>query len=140
MKSGRWINRMKMMKTQAILIGILVIFGLVSACARVPAAPKDTLSVAELLSTPVYDTQIQIYGKVNALGELMCTCFFLESEGQNIHVWYDTMVEDVGTVLPPVSTEGIKNGDWVLVSGELKSGGIHYSPNDFWAIDIEILE
>ena len=128
------------MKTRTMLIGILVILGLLSACARVPAAPKDTLSVAELLSTPVYDTQIQIYGKVNALGELMCTCFFLESEGQNIHVWYDTMVEEDGTVLPAVDTEGIKNGDWVLVSGELKSGGIHYSPNDFWAIDIEILE
>jgi len=47
------------------------------------------------------------------------------------------MVEDDGTVRPPVSVEGIKNGDCVIVTGELKTAGVYRLPNDFWASDIE---
>ena len=118
----------------------MLILIMISGCAGEPAKPESALSVAELIADPVHETQIQIYGKVSALGEVMCTCFFLESEGVNIHVWYDTMVEDDGTVMPAVSTEGINNGDWIIVSGVLKLNGIHYSPNDFWASQIDKIE
>jgi hypothetical protein len=97
------------------------------------------LSVAELLENPIYDTQSRVYGEVSARGELMCTCFFLQSEGGNLHVWYDTMVEDTGTLRPAVNVAGINNGDWVVVIGELKSGGDHYSLNDFWLSHIEVI-
>ena len=128
------------MQTRIILIMTLLIFVALSGCAGDPAKPEGALSVAELISDPVHEAPVQIYGKVSALGELMCTCFFLESEGENIHVWYDTMVEDDGTVMPAVSIEGIQNGDWVTVSGVLKLNGIHYSPNDFWASQMGIIE
>jgi hypothetical protein len=128
------------MKKRIILIIALLILIMISGCSGEPAKPESALSVAELIAEPVHETQIQIYGKVSALGELMCTCFFLESEGGNIHVWYDTMVEDDGTIMPVVSTEGINNGDWVVVSGVLKLDGVHYSPNDFWASQIDKIE
>jgi hypothetical protein len=80
-----------------------------------------------------------VYGKVSALRELACTCFFLQSEEGNLHVWYDTMVEDSGTLRPSVNVDAIKNGDWVVVIGELKSGGDHYSLNDFWLSQIDVL-
>ena len=54
-----------------------------------------------------------------------------------MQIWYDPMVEDDGTVMPPVSVEGIKNGDCVIVTGELKTAGVHRLLNDFWASDIE---
>ena len=80
-----------------------------------------------------------MYGKVSALRELACTCFFLQSDGGNLHVWYNTMVEDDGTLRPSVSVQEINNGDWVVVLGELKSGGDHYSQNDFWASSIVVI-
>jgi hypothetical protein len=129
-----------MMKTRELLIGIVLLTILLSGCAQEPVKLEGALSVDELLANPVYDIPIEVYGEVSALGEVMCTCFFLESEGESIHVWYDTMVEDDGTTVPAVSTQGIDNGDWVVVSGELKSGGIHYSPNDFWVSKIEVLD
>ena len=119
------------------LLVILVISLLLSGCFRVPQRPEGTLSAADLLENPVYDTQIRIYGKVSGLGKVMCTCFFLESEGENLQVWYDTMVEDNGTIRPAVDVQGNKNGDWIVITGELKSGGDHYSLNDFWAVSID---
>jgi hypothetical protein len=49
------------------------------------------------------------------------------------------MVENSGTLRPSISVDEINNGDWVLVIGELKSGGDHYSPNDFWLSHIEVI-
>jgi hypothetical protein len=49
------------------------------------------------------------------------------------------MVEDNGALRPSVSLDGIENGDWVVVIGELKSGGDHYSLNDFWLSHIEVI-
>ena len=49
------------------------------------------------------------------------------------------MVEDNGTLRPSVNVDKIKNGDWVIVVGELKSGGDHYSLNDFWLRKIEVI-
>jgi len=128
------------MKTNTItLLGIFLIAILISSCNQEPPKPEGALSAAALLENPVYDTQARVYGEVSALGELACTCFFLGSEGGSLHVWYDTMVEDGGTVRPSVSVQEIKNGDWVVIVGELKSGGDHYSLNDFWASSIEVL-
>jgi len=129
-----------MRKKTITLLGILLITILLSGCNREPPKPEGALSVAELLENPIYDTQTRVYGKVSALGELACTCFFLQSEEGNLHVWYDTMVEDDGTLRPSVGVQEIKNGDWVIVIGELKSGGDHYSLNDFWTNSIELLQ
>ena len=127
------------MKTKTFtLLGIFLIFILISSCNQEPPKPEGALSVAALLTNPKYDTPARVYGKVSALGELMCTCFFLQSEEGNLHVWYDTMVEDDGTIRPSVSVQEINNGDWLIVIGELKSGGDHYSLNDFWVNKIEV--
>jgi len=99
--------------------------------------PEEALSVAELLDNPVYDTAVPIQGEVTLLGELFCPCFVLVSGGETIQVWYGLMVEDDGTEKPPVSVEGIKNGDWVVITGELKKAGQHTALNDFWATSIE---
>ena len=101
--------------------------------------PEGTLTAAELLSDPIYDTEVSIYGRVDGLGELACSCFFLISGRDSVQVWYDTMVEDDGTVRPAVNVKGIRNGDNVIVAGELKDeGGIHYSKDDFWAKSITV--
>ncbi len=99
--------------------------------------PEGALTVAELLENPVYDTEVRIYGQVSLLGELFCPCFQLTSGGKKVMVWYDLMVEDGGTARPAVSVEGVQNGDHVIVTGELKTAGIHRSLNDFWASGIE---
>lgn len=128
-----------MIKKTFTLLEILLISILLSGCNQEPPKPEGALSAAALLENPVYDTQARVYGEVSALGELMCTCFFLRSDGENLHVWYATMVEDNGTLRPSVSVQEINNGDWVVVIGELKSGGDHYSLNDFWASSFEVL-
>ena len=99
----------------------------------------EILSVAALLGNPVYDTGVRVFGKVGSLGELDCTCFELNYAGETVKVWYDSMVEDDGTIRPPVSIKGIENGDYVIVTGELKTEGKHTSLNDFWASNIEKL-
>ena len=100
---------------------------------------EGSLTVAELLDDPVYDTEVKIYGDVSGLGELACLCFFLTSGGESIQVWYDTMVENDGSVRPAVNVQGIQNGDKVIVVGELKGeSGIHYAKNDLWAKSITV--
>lgn len=89
--------------------------------------PEGSLSVSELLQKPAYDREVEVYGQVSLLGELFCPCFELTSSGKRVSVWYGLMVEDDGTERPSVSVEGIENGDWVTVTGELKMGG------DLWA-------
>ena len=105
-----------------------------------PEKPEGTLTVSELLANPVYDTEVKVYGKVNALGQLNCPCFELIFDGDKLQVLYDMMVEDDGTKRPAVSVEGIDNDDWVVVTGELKTAGEHRLFNDFWASDIEKVE
>jgi len=126
-------------KKTTTFLGILLITILLIGCSQEPKKPEGALSVAELLENPIYDTQTGVYGKVSALRELACTCFFLQSEEETLHVWYDTMVENNGTLRPSISVDEINNGDWVIVIGELKSGGDHYSLNDFWLSQIEVM-
>jgi len=124
-----------------ILMGILLIgIGLVSGCMKGPQKPEGALSVAELLENPIYDTEVKIYGQVSLLGELFCPCFELASGGEKVLVSYGLMVEDDGTERPAVSVEGIQNGDQVIVTGELKTAGVHRSLNDFWTSKIEKAE
>ena len=98
---------------------------------------EETLSVSELLENPVYDTEVKVYGRVSALGELFCPCFALTSDGKMLTLHYDLMVEDDGTERPAVSVEGIENGNWVIVTGELRSSTGTAPSTTFWASNIE---
>jgi len=128
MKSGH------IMLTFFVLISIVLILSCTSGETR---KPEGTLSVFELLQNPVYDTEVKVYGKVSLLGQLNCPCFELSSGGDKVQVWYNLMVEDDKTERPAVSVEGIENGDYVIVTGELKAEGTHTVLNDFWASSIE---
>jgi len=97
----------------------------------------ETLSVSELLQNPVYGEEVKVYGNVSLLGELFCPCFDLTSSGGKVCVWYDLMVEDDGNQRPSVSVEGIENGDWVIVSGELRPSDGQLPSTTFWASNIE---
>lgn len=100
------------------------------------AAPSGALTAAELLENPAYDVEVAVEGKVSLLGELFCPCFELTSGGQSLEVWYGLMVDEDGNQRPAVSVDGIENGDWVIVTGELKPGdGLHPS-RAFWASEI----
>ena len=130
-----------MKSKRLILIGILLIgIGLMSGCMKEPGKPEGALSVSELLENPMYDTEVKIYGEVSLLGELFCPCFELTSGGKKLLVSYGLMVDDDGTERPAVSVEGIQNGDQAIVTGELKTAGVHRSLNDFWASEIEKAE
>ncbi len=108
-----------------------------------PPVPAHTtgsdgaLNVSELLDSPVYDTEVTVYGDVSALGELFCPCFALTSDGKRLEVWYYMMKEDDGTERPAVSVEGIGNGDRVVVTGELRSSNGTAPSTTFWASTIE---
>jgi hypothetical protein len=104
-----------------------------------PQPPEGAMTAAELLKNPVYETEVQVYGRVGALGELLCPCFILSSGGDGLDVWYDLMVEEDGTVRPEVSVEGIENGDTVVVTGELQSSSGTEPSQTFWATHIERL-
>ena len=133
------------MRTKTItLLGIMLIAILLTGCNQEPQKPVGALSVAELLENPIYDTQTRVYGEVSALRELACTCFFLQSEGGNLYVWYDTMFEDDGSPTPPTQTPvdvaGIENGDWIIVTGELKFFEDRKVHKDFWLTEFEIIQ
>jgi len=131
----------QMKSKQIILVGILlIVIGLMSGCMKEPQEPEGALSVSELLENPIYDTEVKIYGEVSLLGELLCPCFELTSGGKKVLVSYGLMVDDDGTERPDVSIEGIQNGDQAIVTGELKTAGVHTSLNDFWASKIEKAE
>ncbi len=100
--------------------------------------PEGTMTVAELLENPVYDTEVRIYGRVAGLGGFDWQ-FTLTSGGESAMVWYNEMVENDGTLRPPVNVVGINNGDKIVVTGELKGeGGTHYSEGDFWATEVSV--
>jgi len=130
-----------MKSKRIILMWILIIgIGLLGGCMKGPQEPEGALSVSELLEDPTYDVEVSIYGQVSLLGELFCPCFELTSGGEEVMVWYGLMVEDDGAERPAVSVEGVQNGDQVIVTGELKTAGVHSSLNDFWASKIEKAE
>jgi hypothetical protein len=126
-------GKIKLLLMVVIISSAVIIVG---ACTN-PSTTDETLNVAELIENPVYNTELKIEGSVSLLGELFCPCFELTSGGETLMVYYGLMIEDDGTERISVSVEGIKNGDNVIVTGELKSGGIYHSLNDFWASSIE---
>lgn len=132
----------KMFKSKAIVVSAIIIILVLSSLAvlyyqQMDVETESALSVSELLEDPIYDTEVRVYGKVSLLGELFCPCFQLTSKGEKVMVWYDLMIEDDGTERSSVNVDGINNGDWVIVTGNLKSEGSHRSLNDFWANRIE---
>ena len=130
------------MKLKHLILALVLLPALaVSGClSREAGKTGGALSVSQLLEEPVYDTEVRVYGEVALLGQLNCPCFELVSGGEKVVVWYALMVEDDRTERPPVSIEGITNGDRVVVTGELKTAGEHRQPNDFWAGGIEEIE
>ena len=127
-------------KLYLVLAALGVLALLVGACASEPVSeekPEGAMTVAELLANPIYDTEVTISGTVGALGELSCPCLELTSGGETVNVWYDLMVDNDGTERPPVSVQGMENGDKIIITGELKGeGGVHYNKGDFWAAEI----
>ncbi len=128
--------KMKRLKSLLLVVILCSLTLIIGACNGIKVT-EDAIAVSDFMEDPIYDTEVIIKGEVSLLGELFCPCFELTSGGETILVWYGLMVEDNGTERPVVSTEEIENGDHVIVTGELKLGGIHYSLNDFWASAIE---
>jgi inhibitor of cysteine peptidase len=109
--------------------------------ASTPATGSDgARNVSELLESPVYDTEVNVYGDVSALGELFGPYFALTSDGKRLEVWYYMLIGDDGTERPSVSMEGIENGDRVVVTGELRSSNGTTPSTTFWASNIEKLD
>ena len=122
----------------AVLVGGLVLVSVIVGCTQKETEkPEGTLSIAELLGNPVYDTEVTIYGEVSLFGQLNCPCFELTSDGDKIQVWYNLMIEDDGAERPEVSVAGVADGKQVIVTGELKTAGEHRSLNDFWASEVK---
>ncbi len=120
-----------------LLLGLIAAILIAGCIKQEPEKPEETLTVSELLEESEYDTEVEVFGQVSLLGELFCPCFELTSSGKKITVWYGLMVEDDETERPSVNVSEIKNGDWVIVTGELKTAGKYRTLNDFWAIKIE---
>jgi hypothetical protein len=128
------------MRNTCMVMGVLLVgLLLATGCGGEPQQPAGTVTAGELLADPTYDAEVKLYGQVSELGELFCPCFRLSSGDASVMVWHDLMVEDDGTQWPPVSVEGIENGDWVVVTGELKSAGTYRSLNDVWAREIVVV-
>ncbi|MGD8455087.1 MAG: hypothetical protein PVF83_01795 [Anaerolineales bacterium] len=122
------------------LVITLIVILILGGCSTTPLRPEGTVTPKELLKDPVYDIEVRLAGQVSLLGELLCPCFRVSAGGDELEVWYDLMVEDDGAELSPVSVEGIENGDWVVVTGKLKPGGVYHARNNFWASEIELIE
>ena len=135
----------KMKRKNITLFLIILISSLILAgCAKEPPRPDGAITSAELLADPIYNTFIQVYGQVLGLGEFECPCFALKSGGEQIYVWFDMMVEGDGSPKPPTRTPiditGIENGDWIIVSGELKFYENRKKHKDFWLTEFEIIQ
>jgi len=75
--------------------------------------PGVALAVGELVKSPIYGTDVRVYGNVSGLGELECSCFYLKSGGEKIRVAYNE--SDM--------VKGLKDGSSVTVAGSLSGWG-----------------
>jgi hypothetical protein len=89
-------------------------------------------TASALLTSPAYNTETQVYGRVSGVGELFCPCFTVASGGKSVDVWFDLMGQE-----PRASVPDINNGAWVIVTGQLKRGVFGLPSRTFWASDIE---
>jgi len=106
-----------------------------------PAAqplPEGAVDLGGFMKEPVYDEDVSLIGQINHYGELLCPCFMLKDmSGTNIQVWYDLMLEEDGSEWPSVSMKDHKNGDWVVVTGQLRSSTGTQPSNDFYLKSIQ---
>lgn len=126
-----------------VIVAIIIFTGCIEEKSPAPVSTEKsevTQSVSELLESPVYDTEVKVYGIVNHLGQLFCPCFTLYSDRKMLDVQYDMMWEDDGTKRPAVNVEGIENGNWVIVTGELRSSTGTAPSTTFWASNIEKID
>jgi hypothetical protein len=91
-------------------------------------------NVGSLLLQPVYDTQVNTFGRVSGLGEMSCPCFIVASGGERLEVWYNLTAQE-----PVADVPAIQNGDWVNVTGQLKPGVLGLGGRTFWASHIQRL-
>ncbi|MCQ1535791.1 hypothetical protein FTO70_08895 [Methanosarcina sp. KYL-1] len=75
--------------------------------------PTGSIGADSLLQKPIYDKEIFVYGTVSELERVPAVSFKLNWEGDVLQV---EMAE------PAAGIKGIENGDWVIVTGELKNG------------------
>lgn len=133
-------NRKYILPGLILLISILIL----SSCSQEPPRPEGASTSAELLAEPVYNIPIKVYGQVSGLGEFECPCFALKSGDAQIYVWYDMIAEEDGSLKPetrpPVDIKGIENGDWIVVSGELKFFDNRRILKDFWLEAFEVIQ
>jgi len=94
---------------------------------------SDIQSAGSLLLQPVFNTQVKTYGRVSGLGEMSCPCFSVTSGGERLEVWYNLTAQE------PAKVPAIQNGDWVIVTGQLKPGVLGLGGRTFWASHIERL-
>jgi hypothetical protein len=87
--------------------------------------PAGTITVGELLESPIYGTDVRVYGKVSDIGKDGCSCFYLESGKEKIRVRYEN-----GDII-----DGLKNGASITVLGSLTGWG--GSPGDLSAAGIK---
>jgi hypothetical protein len=74
-----------------------------------------------------------MYGRVSGLGEMPCPCFIVTSGGERLEVWYNLTAQE------PAKVPAIQDGDWIVVTGQLKPGVLGLSSRTFWASHIERL-
>ena len=127
-----------------LLMVFLISAWVLSSCSSEPLKPEGALTSAELLADPVYETPIKVYGQVSGLGEFECKCFALKSGDAQIYVWFDMMADEDGSATPPTRTPvdvtGIGNGDWIIVTGELKYFEDFKVHKDFWLTEFKIIQ
>jgi hypothetical protein len=127
---------------------LLLIFPVIAlilcGCDEAPEQPAGSITAAELLSNPVYDTTIEVYGQVSGLGVFECPCFALKSDEGRIYVWYDMMVEEGGganpMTRPSIDVGEIDNEDWIVAIGELKYLENRKKQENFWLEDYQIIK
>lgn len=99
----------------------------------------SAMSVADLLSAPVYGETVTIYGVVSEKGMINSTCFTVTSGGESLRAWYDLMYDpETETVRDSVDVEAIQNGDTIRITGELRPDELDYPP--FWMESYEMIE
>jgi len=132
----------KKMKRKCISLFLIILINtlIISGCTKEHPRPEGAFSSAELLADPVYNTPIKVYGQVQGLGEFECLCFALKSGDEQIYLWFDMMVEEDGSQIPPTNIDGIENNDWIVVTGELKFFEDRKIHKDFWLAEFEAIQ
>lgn len=104
------------------------------------SARAGAVSVREALDRATFDTQVKVYGVVSGLRQSPGPYFTLSSGGRTMKVYYDGMMEDNDVVWEPVHVDGIRDGDEVVVTGQVKSAGIYRAQYSFFAQAIAVLK